>query len=524
MSKIVSAELIQNLEEIARIKESLPARSRRWCSELGLFVQMREAAGMARLQAGGKFRSRINLWRDSSTASWQIKKYRPGEWETLVEPTLKLAKWLGPRGAVTELVKDDFEYAIKASHNTPRLELPERIDSIPDNSILGRILGSFSQSPRDWDDTKAQDVERGLLRYLEVNPRHAAAWQALTRVYLLQGRCEEFLTAINEAIKITPFETEFRWDAALIYITAIKNAVEPGLQLGLLGQAMRDCSLDALQCSYEEARATCINHLRMILESMRPDSKRYKEEARWMIDWCMKNPAHKPDQSKEQDTPNKEELQFCGTVAANIIRRLQISGDSPLDFRMAIYLTATCLLMGWVMANRYPDKAKLVLIKERMAIPTDTMDYNMRIMSEKVAGLKGLQDDEALLYVIESEVKGKLAHSRSLSEMNQFIHSVEGEVKDNENLLRIAVMRLTPNAAPTQFEDMPVSVDVPTVFETLFGALKDGIAYGLFAPNESIPEAISHEVAHYGIKEPFDVEESLETAIQGYEEVLGVIR
>ena len=307
---MVSADLIQKLEEIARIKKALPARAQAWCNELGLFVQMRDPSGMASLQAGGKFRSRINLWRDYSTDSWQVKKYRPGEWETLVEPTLILAKWLAPRGAVTELVKDDFEYAIKIFHNTRRLELPERADSIPDNSTLGRILESFSEPPRDWGDTKAQEVQRGLLRYLEVNPGHAAAWQALTRVYLLQGRYEEFLTAINEAINIAPFETEFRWDAASIYITAIKNAVEPGLQLGLLGHGMNDCSLEALQCSYEEARATCINHLRTILESMRPDSKRHKEEARRVIDWCMKNPAHKPDQSKKEDTQNEDELQF----------------------------------------------------------------------------------------------------------------------------------------------------------------------------------------------------------------------
>ena len=127
---------------------------------------------------------------------------------------------------------------------------------------------------------------------------------------------------------------------------------------------------------------------------------------------------------------------------------------------MTIYLTATCLLMGLVMANRYPDKAKLVLIKKGMAIPTDTMDYGMRIMSEKVPDLKGLRGDEALLYIMESEVKGKFAQSWSLSEMNKLIHSVGGEVKDNEYLLRIAAMRLMPNAAPTQFEDMPVSVDV----------------------------------------------------------------
>ena len=312
-----------------------------------------------------------------------------------------------------------------------------------------------------------------------------------------------------------------------MYLAAIQNEVasESFLsQLARLDPSGIGCTLEVLECSYEEARIACERHHEAVWRSNSPQIDTLKYAARQALRWCEASPAHGPNQSKKQDVPGKHELQFCGTVAANIIRELQISDDSRLDIGMAIYSTATCLLMGWVMANRYPDKAKLVLIKERMAIPTDTMDYSMRIMSEKVADLKGLRGDEALLYIMESEVKGKLAQSRSLSEMNQLIHSVEGEVKDNEYLLRIAAMRLMPNAAPTQFEDMPVSVDVSTVLEALFGALKDGIAYGLFVPNESLAEAISHEIARYGIKEPYDVEESLETAIQGYEKVLGVIR
>ena len=286
--------LTQTLEEIARIKQLLPTRARVFCNELGLYVQLHEASRIARLKAGGKFRSRIDLWRESHAEPWRIKKYRPCGWEHLVEPTLKLVNWLAVRGSISIMVKDDFEYATKAFHNTGRLELPERLDSIPIDSILGRLLEPFSETPRDWDDAKAQDVERGLLRYLDVNLGHAAAWQALTRVYLRQGRHKEYFAAINMAINIAPFETEFHWDAASIYIIAINNAMEPSLQLELLDQAMRDCNLDALQCSYEEVRATCINHLRIVLESNRPDSKRYKEEARWRIAWCMGIPAHNP--------------------------------------------------------------------------------------------------------------------------------------------------------------------------------------------------------------------------------------
>ena len=145
-------ELIQTLEEIAKIKESLPFRSRGWCNELGLFVQMREAAGMVNVKAGGKFRSRIELWRESPGSPWQVKKYRPGGWEGLVEPTLKLAKWLEPRGGLAEPVKKKFRDAIKSFQRSGNLVLPEGIDSFPVSSELGRILGMYPAPAMDWDD------------------------------------------------------------------------------------------------------------------------------------------------------------------------------------------------------------------------------------------------------------------------------------------------------------------------------------------------------------------------------------
>ena len=487
---------------------------------------MREAGGMARLQAGGKFRSKIDLWRDSPGNPWQAKKYRPGDWEDLVEPTLELAKWLEVRGSVTLLVKGDFHYAIKAFSNTGELELPERLDSIPDDSPLGLLLKPFSKRPGDWDKTMSQDVETKLRSYLDVNPGQAAAWQALTRVYILLDRYRESLIALNKAISIAPYEAEFHFDAAMIRITSVKDAVEPRPQLEVSSSAMTGRNLDELQRSYEENRATCINHLKKVLKSSLPDSKQYKEKARRMLDWCLASPAYNLNQSKEQDVLDKHELQFCGTVAANMIRELQLSDDSRLDFGVAIHLTALCLLMGWTMARRYPDKARLVLIRERLPTPIDAMNYSMRSMYEKAAYLKGLRGDEALLYGIESEVKSNFIRSREMTKMHQLLRSIGGEVKDNRksNFLGISAMRLMPHTAPIQFEDIPTAVSPLIVFETLFGAMKDGIAYGLFAPNESLPEAISREIALYGIKEPFGVEESLEVAIQGYEEVLGVIR
>ena len=202
MSKIVSAELIQNLEKIARIKESLPKRSRGWCNELGLFVQMREAAGMARLQAGGKFRSKIDLWRDSPTESWQVKKYRPGDWEELAEPTLKLAKWLAPRGGLANTVENDFQYAINTFRYTGSLNLPQGIESFRPESALGCIVNMYAGGSQTLDDSVWQDARESIERYIRENPDHAAGWHALSRAYELQGRFGDSLDALDRAISV----------------------------------------------------------------------------------------------------------------------------------------------------------------------------------------------------------------------------------------------------------------------------------------------------------------------------------
>ena len=247
---MVSSDLIQQLYEIANIKRFMPTRASTFFSELGLYVQIRETSGMARLQAGGRFRSRIDLWRETHTDPWQVKKYRAGDWERLVEPTHRLAHWLGMREAVTLAVRADFEYAVRTFRSTGELELPERLDSIPDDSILGRILEPYSEAHGSWDEAKGLDAERELLRFLEVNPGHAPARQALMRTYRHLDRYSQSLAAINEAIRLAPYEAEFHREAAFVYITALKNAVDPDLQLGLLGRAMTDCTLKTLECSY----------------------------------------------------------------------------------------------------------------------------------------------------------------------------------------------------------------------------------------------------------------------------------
>ena len=280
------AEVIRDLEEIARIKQLLLGSAGVFVSELGLHVQLREAAGMERLQVGGMFRSRVDLRRESRSGSWEIRKYRPGDWESLVGPTLRLVHWLADREGVNAQVRGDFEHAVREFRKTGVLQLPERIDSIPDTSLLGRILEPYSDRHGEWDEQNGQDAVRALLSYLDKNPGQPSGWQSLARAYLRLGRYRDSLASLDEAIAIAPYEAEFHWEAALLYVTAVKNAVEPGLQLGLVGDGRTDCNLDAIGCTYGEAHSACNRHLDAVVESDRPDSERYKVRARGILVWC----------------------------------------------------------------------------------------------------------------------------------------------------------------------------------------------------------------------------------------------
>ncbi len=131
------AELLYKLESIGGIKNELPLNTRGWCSSLGLFVQLKEMGLQSRLEAGdGKYRSQIDAWQDysspESVLGWKVKKYNPGDWERLVDPTCDIANWLSKCGSSPEEHMDSFNEAIEVFKKEGYLKLP-RIKKPPLN-------------------------------------------------------------------------------------------------------------------------------------------------------------------------------------------------------------------------------------------------------------------------------------------------------------------------------------------------------------------------------------------------------
>jgi len=139
-------ELLHKLYRIGRIKNLLPLDQRGWCNSLGLFVQYRSKGDSSRVRAGdSKHHSEVDAWGEGigfgpGLEEWKVKKYDPGDWEKLVNPTLKIANWLLTFEGLPEEHADAFSRAIGVFKEEGQLELP-RIEGKGKDSLGGYLDG-----------------------------------------------------------------------------------------------------------------------------------------------------------------------------------------------------------------------------------------------------------------------------------------------------------------------------------------------------------------------------------------------
>jgi len=132
-------DLLSTLELIAIYKKRLPANQRGWCNAIGLYVQKRQSHDftltymMSRLQAGTKTHVYVDAKQmlkhrggEFKQFDWDVKKYEPGDWETHVDPTLKLTSWLCDHGGLHTEYEDAFDKTIITFEETGNLKLPRK--------------------------------------------------------------------------------------------------------------------------------------------------------------------------------------------------------------------------------------------------------------------------------------------------------------------------------------------------------------------------------------------------------------
>ena len=89
-----SEHLINSIEEIAAIQDSLSLGDRSLTSARGLHVKTKSlATGELQYMAGGRLITRLIFVKEPDGTK-SIKKYRPGDWEFKVEETLELCRTL----------------------------------------------------------------------------------------------------------------------------------------------------------------------------------------------------------------------------------------------------------------------------------------------------------------------------------------------------------------------------------------------------------------------------------------------
>ncbi len=74
--------LLDILGWVGTVKSNMSIVTRWWLNELGLYVQLRYAAGKGRLQAGGKYKSYLDAWgtEGGDFELWEARKYDNETW------------------------------------------------------------------------------------------------------------------------------------------------------------------------------------------------------------------------------------------------------------------------------------------------------------------------------------------------------------------------------------------------------------------------------------------------------------
>ena len=123
-------ELLEDIRAIGELKNGLPFNQQHWCDVLGLHVWYRDLDRYTHgvdgvwVKAGGKYSTKIEGWTDLKK-SWDVKKYKHGNWEALVRPTLEIARWLSYHDGLKIEDREAFLKSIDFFKKSGKLNLPQ---------------------------------------------------------------------------------------------------------------------------------------------------------------------------------------------------------------------------------------------------------------------------------------------------------------------------------------------------------------------------------------------------------------
>lgn len=145
-------QLLDKIEEIATIKQTLSLRDRSLTSGNGLYVQSgRLPDGAIQYMAGGKFIAKLIFVRNLD-GSKDIKKYQPGDWETKVNIILQLCR--------------ELEWMYESVSNwTPEKTAAYEAEEAVNAELVNRVFVAQQQHQEEID---RQWQLRGVPRWMEL--------------------------------------------------------------------------------------------------------------------------------------------------------------------------------------------------------------------------------------------------------------------------------------------------------------------------------------------------------------------
>lgn len=252
-------ELLKTLKIIAGMKGVLPFQLRGWVNALGLYVQARPSGQGTRMQAGGKFRSYLDVW-EGDEGQRQIRKFDEDTWGRrfahLVEPTYEIADFLSDR--VTFFGDLDSEGASTLAHTLQHygdtgvwLKLPKVPEEVI-NRLAEEIARASAQKEREKRLRSIAIAESDIRK----DPMHRSAWSLLELLYYEEQRYKDMETALKMSLKIDaarPYSITYKLLGNL-YLAALSVSLR-GKGIGIFFYTPSNVTSEALGYDIEELRA-----------------------------------------------------------------------------------------------------------------------------------------------------------------------------------------------------------------------------------------------------------------------------
>lgn len=286
-------ELLDTLGFIGWTKSMLPLHLRGWVNALGLYVQEREAGRWTRLQAGGRFRSYLDAWREG-VGDWQVRRFDKDTWERrfahLVEPTSEIADFLSERVAYFgDLDREGATVLEQALQHYKDTGVWLGLPGVPEEVIHRKAKEEARARAEKERDRRIRLISANEKR-IKHDPLDRLAWASLPFLYYQEQRYKDMENALKMSLKADASKLGFQYSSTYkelgkTYLAALSVSIR-GKGIPIWGYIPSNVTAKALGYNIEQLRALAKENL---IKAYDMDKKAgFKEEELKELDLALK--------------------------------------------------------------------------------------------------------------------------------------------------------------------------------------------------------------------------------------------